>query len=177
MSSTGDDNLRQAFRALAGGSVEALEVIWRDLARPLHHYAFALTASQEAADDILSEVLARLPGRGLRLRFVRNPRGYLYAAVRNAALTGARRRKYEAERAVDEASPPAGDLAEALAIREAILALPAEQREVVVLHIWGGLSFREIGATTGVPQDTAASRYRYALSKLRATLGDQNDDG
>jgi RNA polymerase sigma-70 factor (ECF subfamily) len=60
-------------------------------------------------------------------------------------------------------------------VREAVLALPPEQREVVVLHIWGALTLAEIGALTRVSPNTAASRYRYALAKLRESLGDETD--
>jgi RNA polymerase sigma-70 factor (ECF subfamily) len=56
-------------------------------------------------------------------------------------------------------------------VRAALLALPEEQREVVTLHLHGGLKFREIAEATGVPLDTTTSRYRYALEKLRHRLG------
>ena len=55
--------------------------------------------------------------------------------------------------------------------------LPPEQREVVVLHVTSGFSFREIGGMTGVSLFTAAARYRLALSKLRATLGSTEKGG
>jgi RNA polymerase sigma-70 factor (ECF subfamily) len=48
--------------------------------------------------------------------------------------------------------------------------LPEEQRQVLVLHLWGGLSFEEIASTLAVSANTAASRYRYALQKLRAAM-------
>jgi len=52
----------------------------------------------------------------------------------------------------------------------AIDTLPAEQREVVVLHVLEGFSFREIGGLTGVSMFTAAARYRLATGKLRTLL-------
>jgi RNA polymerase sigma-70 factor (ECF subfamily) len=53
----------------------------------------------------------------------------------------------------------------------AVAALPEAQREVVALRVDGGLSFEEIAAATGTSPNTAASRYRYALEKLRVSLG------
>jgi hypothetical protein len=50
------------------------------------------------------------------------------------------------------------------------VALPAAQREVIALKIDGGLTFAEIAAVIGTSANTAASRYRYALEKLRAAL-------
>jgi RNA polymerase sigma-70 factor (ECF subfamily) len=173
MNVTEDHRLREAFRELSRGRMEALEVIWRECAERLHNYAFALTADDDAADDILSEVLVRVARRGWRLRFVRDPRAYLFAAVRNAVRSRARRKPTEAL-AVARASRDAPD-PQALAVRQAVLDLPGEQREVLVLHLWGGRTFEEIGFAVGTSPNTAASRYRYALSKLRQALGGEDD--
>ena len=45
--------------------------------------------------------------------------------------------------------------------------LPVEQREVLVMKIWNELTFAEIGQALGISQNTAASRYRYALAALK----------
>jgi RNA polymerase sigma-70 factor (ECF subfamily) len=63
-----------------------------------------------------------------------------------------------------------GDQEAALALEKALAELPEEQREVVVMRMWGGLTLEEIGAAVGVPLNTVASRYRYALEKLRSNL-------
>jgi len=57
-------------------------------------------------------------------------------------------------------------------LQEALMLLPDEQREVVHLKIHMNMTFAEIGQLTNVPLDTAASRYRYALEKLREMLSD-----
>jgi RNA polymerase sigma-70 factor (ECF subfamily) len=170
MSRTGEDSLRPAFRALAAGRAEALAEVWRALSRPLHHYAFVLTGDRDEADDLLGETMARLPRQGWRLRWVRNPKAYLFAAVRNAARSRARRSRRPDPGS--EGRPARLDETEKTLVRAAVRELPEEQREVVVLHIWGGLTFEEIGRTTGVPANTAASRYRYALGKLRQAFGE-----
>ena len=56
------------------------------------------------------------------------------------------------------------------ALERALARLPVEQREVVALKVDGELTFAEIGAVMGISPNTAASRYRYALGKLRAEL-------
>ena len=48
--------------------------------------------------------------------------------------------------------------------------LPAEQREVVVAHVWGGLAFRQIGDLTGTSDSTAHRRYQAALAAIRKRL-------
>ena len=55
-------------------------------------------------------------------------------------------------------------------LENAVKNLTPIYREVVTLKIWGGLTFREIADTIGVPLNTAASRYRYALEQLRGSL-------
>lgn len=52
-------------------------------------------------------------------------------------------------------------------LEEAMRGLPEIYREVVTLKLWGGLTFAEIAETIGIPANTAASRYRYALAELR----------
>jgi RNA polymerase sigma-70 factor (ECF subfamily) len=58
----------------------------------------------------------------------------------------------------------------AAAIDAALQTLPEEQREVLVLKIWGALTFDQIGEALRISTNMAASRYRYALTKLRETL-------
>jgi RNA polymerase sigma-70 factor (ECF subfamily) len=177
MTQADQDSLRNAFRMLAGGRMAALETVWQELARPLHGYAFALTGDAEEADDILSDVVAKLLRSGWRLRWVRRPKAYLFAAVRNATRDRAQRHA-RAEAAGPESYHGGAfrDPAEAVAIRAAVMGLPGEQREAVVLHLWGGLTFGEIGRTTGVSVATATSRYRYGLGKLRRALGESDDE-
>lgn len=55
-------------------------------------------------------------------------------------------------------------------LERGLSSLPVEQREVVTLKIWGGLTFSQIGQVLQISQDTAASRYRYALQALRAAI-------
>jgi RNA polymerase sigma-70 factor (ECF subfamily) len=62
-------------------------------------------------------------------------------------------------------------------IEDAMKALPKEQSEVVVMKIWGGLTFREIAKALGVSQNTAASRYRLALTALRNEFDEEDAHG
>jgi len=56
------------------------------------------------------------------------------------------------------------------AVQQGLGTLSGEQREVLVMKIWGDLSFREIGEALDISPNTAASRYRYGLDALRGTL-------
>jgi RNA polymerase sigma-70 factor (ECF subfamily) len=57
-----------------------------------------------------------------------------------------------------------------LEVERALRELPPEQREVVIMRIWGEMTLSEIATVLDVPANTVASRYRYALDKLRTTL-------
>ena len=56
------------------------------------------------------------------------------------------------------------------AIEAALRSLPEVQATVLVMKIWGGLTFPQIASVLNIPANTAASRYRYALDKLREQL-------
>jgi RNA polymerase sigma-70 factor, ECF subfamily len=59
------------------------------------------------------------------------------------------------------------------AVEAALRRLPEAQREVLVLKVWGELSFPQIADSLHIPVNTAASRYRYALARLREELAEE----
>ncbi len=108
-----------------------------------------------------------------------NPVAWLYRAVGNEALTAARaaRRRRRHEQAAASAMPVWFAPAEASRLDAAtatqILAeLPLEERQTIVAHLWGGLTFEQIGPLLGTSPATAHRRYVAALSKLRERLGE-----
>lgn len=109
---------------------------------------------------------------------VRDPIPFLYACVRRAALNWRRERgrREKHERAVNRQPLFATDqdrLAKAErdeAIAEALLRLSDEQREVVVMRIWGELTFPQIGEVLSVSSSTADTRYRSGLKRLHLEL-------
>ena len=110
----------------------------------------------------------------------REPLPYLYACVRTAAMDlgrGERRRdRYERANEQPDASAfefPVERHEREAAIETALGQLPGDQREVVVMKIWGELTFAQIGQALGVPLSTAASRYRYALTRLEQELSEE----
>ena len=115
-----------------------------------------------------------------------DPLGLLYAAVRSASLdllrSGRRRVAREQNSARAEARSEIWfDHSAEQAVRvervQAVLAeLPTDQREVVVLKLWSGLTFSQIAEAVGESQNTVASRYRYALEKIAAQLAAEGQD-
>jgi RNA polymerase sigma-70 factor (ECF subfamily) len=166
---SGDELLAQ----LVAGREDAFAVLYDRYGAALYRVAFTLLGSRESAEDAVQEVFASLVRSRHMLAGVENLRAYLFAALRRAAVRIGTKR--QAEPLVGEvASPPALSLDVELAakLERALAALPVEQREIVTLKIDGELTFAEIAALLGISANTAASRYRYALEKLRAALGE-----
>lgn len=143
-----------------------------------HGPALVLYASQwlEAglAEDVVQEVFLRLISQR------RGPqcwKAWLFVSVRNAAINQLRslkrRRKHEgrlAERRPNwfEARPE--DQLDAQQAQETLSALPQEQREVIVLRIWAGMTLREVADVVGQPISTVFSRYQAGLGAMRRKM-------
>ncbi len=130
-------------------------------------YGCALLRDRSAAEDVLHQVFVRLLRGGLAIDG--SAAAYLHRAVRNAALNHVRSRSREVELGQDAGwlVAPAGTTETAVALESALAALPQEQREIIVLRLWADMSFEEAAGVVGVSPNTAASRYRYGLAKLR----------
>ncbi len=148
-------------------------------ANDLYRYALMVLADPTAAEDAVQQAFVKLAGMGRRVLAIESCREYLRTAVRNECwrLLDQRRRRPEPIEAASaaamlEATTPGGiDDDERRRLEAALRALPAEQREVVHLKVYEDRTFQEIADWLGVSINTAASRYRYAIEKLRERLG------
>jgi RNA polymerase sigma-70 factor, ECF subfamily len=103
------------------------------------------------------------------------PPALVYSTIRRRAIDRGRSalRRSRRERSAADADwfvEEIGGGHDAQVIQGLLGALPEAQREVLVMKIWGALSFREIGEALDIPVNTASSRYRYALEALRGAL-------
>ena len=148
-----------------------IEVLYRQHGAALLLFASALSGDRGRAQDAVHQVFLKAIENGSLSQAI-NKKAYLFACVRNAVLNDAKLRKRNMPLDVDSAwfSPPDRDYAAEQNLRRALGDLPEDQREVIVLHVWGELTFSEIGDLLGVSSNTAASRYRYALTKLRDAM-------
>jgi RNA polymerase sigma-70 factor (ECF subfamily) len=135
-------------------------------------------ASPSDAEDIVQEAFIRFWRSRDR---VAEPAGYLFACVKHAALDAQRSRRRQLRREETSARPEAEPLFSTpveqderrAAIEAALRSLPENQAEVLVLRIWGELTFSQIAAALSISENTAASRYRYALARLREQLAEE----
>jgi RNA polymerase sigma-70 factor, ECF subfamily len=141
----------------------------------LYRYALMLLANHAAAEDAVQHVFASLLRERHRSAVIDDERGYLKRAVRNACYSTRRRRLTRAEvddgEALLELIPgQRAPVEERVELDRAIRKLTLEQREVVHLHVFEGLTFQEIARDLGGSINTVASRYRYALAQMRTFL-------
>jgi len=150
---------------------EEVERLYAQLGPGLVAFACSILGDRASAEDVLHQVFLKLLVRSVITPD--DPRSYLYRAVRNATLNVQRSRsrhvELDSEPAWFEAS--SGNAGEGLAVEVALKELPNEQREVIMLRIWGGMTLEEAAAVLEIPANTAASRYRYGLARLRERLG------
>jgi RNA polymerase sigma-70 factor (ECF subfamily) len=174
----GDDRGdHQLFADLAAGGPEALGALYDRHAASLFRHAVALTRQRPDAEDLVQAVFVKLATTGAALAGVTAHAGYLHRMLHTTWLDGHRRR-ITGERIVEQAAPPGlkarGSIGpgseEAIDLARALDDLPTAQREVIVLHLTEGFSFRDVGRLTGVSLFTAAARYRLAIRRLRKTL-------
>jgi RNA polymerase sigma-70 factor (ECF subfamily) len=157
-----------------------LDELYERHGESLFRYLLFKLGSAEDAEDVLQEAFCRFARYDLRWKLVRNPQAFVFRTARNEAnrFLGRKLGRREGERTI--AAGRAGAFAAAFAAPEepsaALLLLraqelPLEQKEVVYLKIFDGLTFKEIGSVCGVSANTAASRYRYGIEKLREAMG------
>lgn len=142
----------------------------------MFRHGMALLRDETAVRDLLQDVFLKLAAGRVNTAEIENESAYLLRMVHHSAIDRMRRTKVRRDHA--EQSHP--DLFEPCAdpdregfrqqLENALLQLPAEQREVVVLKLWQEHTFDEISKICGIPPNTAASRYRYGLDKLRTLL-------
>ena len=152
-----------------------IEELYRQQGPALLLFAIAMTGERSSAQDVIQQVFVRLLERGLG--DIVHAKAYLYRCVRNAVLnsmkTQGRNLAFQEDTPWFDVLNP--DFTEELSVRRGLQTLPSEQRQVVVLRVWCGLTFAETASLLEISANTVASRYRYALEKLREAMGVTED--
>ena len=179
-----DETLMQAFAAGDARAFETLydrnlPAVWRYVLRSVHDAALA----DELVQDVWFSIVRQAPHYQPRARF----RTWLFTLAHHRMVDHWRTHHPHASLdapdddcasladtlAADSGFGPVRQLQsreQAMALLDALAALPAVQREAFLLQAEGGLSVADIALTTGVPAETAKSRLRYARAALRQTL-------
>jgi RNA polymerase sigma factor (sigma-70 family) len=156
------------------GLTEELDKLYRTYRQALYTSALSITRSPEGAEDAIQDAFYRL------YRLEQRPanfKAYVWSAVRHAAIDQLRRRPREAkplDGSIFDPGPAPDRQAEERILAERVTAaledLSDDEREAVVQHLYGGLTFREIAEARGLPLGTITSWYQRGIGKLRISL-------
>jgi RNA polymerase sigma-70 factor (ECF subfamily) len=149
-----------------------------DLASLVDHHAAALILYARqwcgAPEDVVQDAFLKLVALRVPPRDVV---AFLYRVVRNAAIDAGKmaRRRAAREQTVARSTrwfvEPEVDGLDAEAVVASLHRLPDDQRETIVAHLWGGLTFEQIAAVSGCSTTTAFRRYSAGIESLRKELG------
>ena len=173
-----DSEIRNALRR---DDMQALELIWDAYGARLHGFLVALLRSHAEAEDVLQDLFVRMAAKRRVMAEARSLCAYVFAMARNGAAEHCRTRRPDetadaaANMQLAAVDPGDENALDPETVERALATLPAEQREVVVLKLYREMTFEEIGEALGISLNTAASRYRYALEKLRDYLKDKGE--
>ncbi|UCG59795.1 MAG: sigma-70 family RNA polymerase sigma factor [Phycisphaerales bacterium] len=164
------------------GSTDAMCRIYLKYKDYLLTLAKGLLSEQAEAEDVVHDVFvsfARVVGQ---FHLTGSLSSYLATCVSNLARDKARARMRRtgapapvrpAVRSICDPQQRAIETEELTQLRQAMSQIPYEQREVVMLHLKGGMKFREIAKLQGLSVSTTYGRYRYGLDKLRSLLNSE----
>ncbi len=169
------------MRRFVEDDAAAFDALFNRYAGRVHAYLFSLVGAPAADDLTQATFLSVLRARG---RF--DPRGrfrpWIYAIATNAARDQLRRQRSEELRAPDEVPDqaydpgPSRDEPLERAVQAAVAALPATQREAVVLHRFQSLSFAEIAQSLGLTETAVKVRAHRGYERLRVLLAGLRPD-
>lgn len=166
---------------LIDGSLQEFANLYDSLADRLYRYLVSLSGSHEDAADALQETFLRLYRRREKLAAVDNVESYCFTIARREFL---RSRDTQQSKSIalplpletqDGSLSPDFEADELVA--KALSRLPEHFREIVELHIYGHLTFREIAEVVNKPQGTVATWYRRALGQMREQLAERSSEG
>jgi RNA polymerase sigma-70 factor (ECF subfamily) len=185
-----DDEDAQLMLAYGRGEMRAFETLYARHRAALYRYLVRQARDTEIANDLFQEVWSRVIIIRARYEPRAKFRTFLFTLAHNCFIDHCRRSKSrpaglvleDADAAdllpADDARRPDAELERAdtsRRYRAALATLPPEQRDVYLLHEESDLSLEEIANVTGVGTETAKSRLRYAVGKLKAALSMAED--
>jgi RNA polymerase sigma-70 factor (ECF subfamily) len=169
----GDDRTDRALIArTANGDESAFRLLYERLAERVFRYAFSLLHNRHLAEEVAQETMVVVWRQAAKFEGRSKVSTWVFGIARFRALDLLRKEQRGAR--VPETTLVEPDPAPAVHDREralgAIKTLPEEQREVVFLTFYEGLSYSEIASMLGIPEGTVKSRMYYARRALAEAL-------
>ena len=175
----------ELMELVGAGEVRAFEVVFDRHAGPAYSLAYRMSGSRALAEDIVQDAFLSLWRSGTGYDRARGSvRSWVLSAVHNRAVDALRRKGAKSGRDVSDegiaerlSAPDSTDVQveqrdQARRVRGALGMLPDDQRQVIELAYFGGLSHTQIAEMLDLPPGTVKGRMRLGLSKMRSSLGE-----
>ena len=175
----------ELMELVGAGEVRAFEVVFDRHAGPAYSLAYRMSGSRALAEDIVQDAFLSLWRSGTGYDRSRGSvRSWVLSAVHNRAVDALRRKGAKSGRDVSDegiaerlSAPDSTDVQveqrdQARRVRGALGTLPDDQRQVIELAYFGGLSHTQIAEVLDLPPGTVKGRMRLGLSKMRSALGE-----
>ncbi|MBR6616794.1 MAG: RNA polymerase sigma factor [Oscillospiraceae bacterium] len=162
-------DLTEHFSKLRNGDKSAFTEIYHELKRPVYTIALRIVQSKETAEDITQEIFMRLYASPPDAS-VRNPRAWCFQITRNLAIDLLKKQHEVQSPDTQDTFAPISDIELRMDLERAISHLPCEEREILTLHLNGGLHFKEISKIVGLTLPSVYRRYQKALKSLRILM-------
>lgn len=150
--------------AACGQDMEALEQLYRLLKRDVFAFAYSILRDLPLAEDCVQETFVRLPGAAARLRDPRAGRSFIFSVARYTALEMLRRQ--EGTPVPADEPTQSGDFTRGVEAAMLLGVLEEQERQILVLHVVNGWTFREIAVLLGRPASTVKSAYARAKTRM-----------
>lgn len=168
------------------GDVKAFETLYRRHKDPVYRYLLRLSGHPDTAEDVFQDVWSKIIRARRSYRATARFTTFLYRVAHNCFIDHVRRNKrhagntsLEPDAHRDPGESPETETERRLArerLEHALAALPEEQRDAFLLHEEGGLTIDQIAAIQDCNRETAKSRLRYAVNKLRTAIDEPARD-
>lgn len=181
---TSDSIEKEIRELLRDDNPKALEIIYDYLGKKLYGYLLTILCSEEKAEDVMQNVFVKIAEKRDRIAAANNITGYIFKVARNEAMDYFRAQpkhhedisRYENILCIKEEHKDKVDDEEIKEISKSLGILPQKQREVISMKIFQEMTFEEISRALRISQNTAASRYRYGIKKLKNSLRGFNNE-
>jgi RNA polymerase sigma-70 factor, ECF subfamily len=173
-----EDVANEIQSRLAADDPVAIEMIWERYSPDLLGYLAGLHCSRLDAEDTLQEVFVTIARKRASVARARLLKPYLFQLARNVALNRIKKNKRIRDHAqvlsdwLAPLRPDSQDELRSRQLEKALARLPEEQRVVLVLKYYREKTLQEIGELMGISENTAASRFRYGMEKLREMMAE-----
>ena len=157
----------RALRQLAAGDRSALGNLYDLYGRLILSVAYTIVENYADAEDVLQDTMIQLVRYADRYQSGSSPKAYLLTITRHIAIDTLRKRK--PQDSLEEAGDRSSDdgLLEAAEVLDLLRILSEEEQQTVILHLYGGLSHKEVANVLGITTAAAEKKYRRSLAKLK----------